>query len=129
METEQHKISLPSLIHRIGRDQVDSIREMAVEHGCMLKRIRRSRNWQVEGCYFSLRTLISELAKGDSLKFQYVIKKLSEAIANIEPPRTIEQQLADLIKKNPNITLNELVAETGCEISQARQVRFHYESL
>lgn len=129
METEQHKISLPSLIHRIGRDQVDSIREMAVEHGCMLKRIRRSRNWQVEGSYFSLRSLISELAKGDSLKFQYVIKKLSEAIANIEPPRTIEQQLADLVQKNPNITLNELVAETGCEISQARQARFHYESL
>nr|WP_232060892.1 ribosome recycling factor family protein [Vibrio taketomensis] len=100
METEQHKISLPSLIHRIGRDQVDSIREMAVEHGCLLKRIRRSRNWQVEGSYFSLRTLISELAKGDSLKFQYVIKKLNEAIANIEPPRTIEQQLADLLQKS-----------------------------
>jgi hypothetical protein len=42
-------ISLPSLIHRIGGDNAKRAQAIAVEKKCELKRIRRSRNWQIAG--------------------------------------------------------------------------------
>ncbi|MFC3022728.1 ribosome recycling factor family protein [Vibrio zhugei] len=42
-------IVLRSLVRYIGREQTAQLRESAAQHGCVLQRIRRSRDWQIEG--------------------------------------------------------------------------------
>ncbi|MGF1911385.1 ribosome recycling factor family protein [Vibrio kasasachensis] len=129
MSDERYTASLPSLIHRIGREQANFIRAIATEHGCQIQRVRRSRNWQAQGSYNNLQALLKHLQAHDSLTNQFVIGKLVALLAQIEPPVTIEQQLAQLLQSNPNITLSELMDITQCDISQARLARFKNETL
>ncbi|EKG2506605.1 ribosome recycling factor, partial [Vibrio vulnificus] len=42
-------IALPSLIHRIGGEMTKHLKSVAADHGCELKRVRRSRHWQISG--------------------------------------------------------------------------------
>jgi len=129
MPDELHTVILPSLIHRIGREQAKLIGTIAIEHGCLINRIRRSRNWQAKGSYDNLQALLRTLQHQDSLTNRFVINKLTTLLEKIEPPLTIEQQLAQLLANNPNITLNEMMTITQCNVSQARLARFKNETL
>ncbi|MEF1339629.1 ribosome recycling factor family protein, partial [Vibrio rotiferianus] len=51
-------IPLPSLIHRIGGDNAKRAKAIAVEKKCELKRIRRSRNWQITGEALDLKAFL-----------------------------------------------------------------------
>ncbi|OLQ90175.1 hypothetical protein BIY22_04010 [Vibrio panuliri] len=129
MPNERYSISLPSFIHRVGREQSNVTRALATQFGCELKRVRRSRNWLLVGDYSSLSELLVGLRIEDSLAHQFTINKLSVALARIEPPVTLEQQLAQLLNNNPNITLAEMMEVTGCDITDARKARFESDTL
>ena len=47
MNSRNLSIPLPSLIHRIGSDHAKRAKAIAAEKKCEMKRIRRSRNWQI----------------------------------------------------------------------------------
>ncbi len=51
-------ITLPSLIHRIGSDTVKRLKLQAQTFDCELKRIRRSRNWQLLGEAASMQNFV-----------------------------------------------------------------------
>ncbi|OLQ91871.1 hypothetical protein BIY21_12710 [Vibrio ponticus] len=129
MDSERISVSLPSFIHRVGREQANLTRGLAAELGCELKRVRRSRNWQLLGEYHQIHALLLALRSLDSLKYKFTIGKLDTVLAQIEPPLTIEQQLAKLLETNPNITLAEMMEVTSCTLSEARTARFENDTL
>ncbi|WP_413485774.1 ribosome recycling factor family protein [Shewanella baltica] len=131
-------ISLPSLIHRIGREAVKQAQAIATQYDCELKRVRRSRNWCMVGGAIKIQSCSTHL-QNESLpakqltakdgQFGYLIKKLETALLQhadkLEP---LDAKLIRLITDNPAITLGELMQLTQCTITEARLARFQADS-
>ena len=122
-------ISLPSLIHRIGREEVKQAKEMALQHDCDLKRVRRSRNCAVSGEAIKIQQFSVTLKIENGDKFRYLIQKITTALLDhsdkLEP---LDAKLVRLITDNPNITLAELIHITDCTMTEARTARFDADS-
>ncbi|MBD1572044.1 ribosome recycling factor [Vibrio sp. S17_S38] len=122
-------IPLPSLVHRIGGEQVKQAKEMALELRCELKRIRRSRNWQLEGELKSVMSLLVTLRQSHAEPMAFLIKKIDESlIATQTKPESKVAILERLIAVDPDITLAELMHQTDCTMAEARQARFTSDS-
>ncbi|OHY89125.1 ribosome recycling factor [Vibrio rotiferianus] len=123
-------ISLPSLIHRIGGNNAKRAKAIAVEKKCELKRIRRSRNWQIAGEALDVKAFLDHIKAEEPEPMRFIINKLELGLAKhsdkLEP---LEAKLVRLVSENPNITLAELMSETNCTIAQARTARFEAEML
>ncbi len=122
-------ISLPSLIHRIGREAVKQAQGLALQYQCELKRVRRSRNWSLTGQAREIQSFIATLkACVDAEKFHYLLKKGEAALLQhgdkLEP---LDAKLVRLLAENPNLTLGELMALTDCTLAQARLARFQFD--
>ncbi|GAB1622629.1 ribosome recycling factor family protein [Agarivorans albus] len=121
-------VALPSLIHRIGGDNTKQAKLLALESACQLKRIRRSRNWQLIGEASALSALSTRIKNLESNNFTYLLTKLELRLAayqeQVEPK---SERLARLIKEKPNITLAELLEQTDCSLAEARLARFDAE--
>ncbi|MEE1674816.1 ribosome recycling factor family protein [Agarivorans aestuarii] len=119
---------LPSLIRRIGGDNAKQAKQLALESGCQLKRIRRSRNWQLVGELADLNGLLQDLKNLESEDFRYLTTKLEQGLSHyqdlLEPKA---QRLSRILKDKPNATLAELIALTDCTMAEARQARFDAE--
>ncbi|WP_260258571.1 ribosome recycling factor family protein [Vibrio intestinalis] len=115
-------ISLPSLIHRIGREQLDVARDLATQYQCQLKRVRRSRHWQLIGEISHISDFCTQLSQLSQSRF--IQDKVERHLNSLKPSLSIEQQLAALIEANPAITLSELMSETNCTQAEARRARF-----
>ena len=126
-------ISLPSLIHRIGREAVKQAQAVAQQFNCELKRVRRSRNWcltgdakQIQACSQQLKTL--QISEG-SIVFAYLIRKVDTALlTHADKLEPLAVKLIRLIKQQPNITLAELIHLTDCTQAEARTARFEAET-
>ncbi|EJL6538786.1 ribosome recycling factor family protein [Vibrio cholerae] len=118
-------ITLPSLIHRIGSDTVKRLKLQAQTFDCELKRIRRSRNWQLLGEAASMQNFVFQIKQTEYQEAEYLIRKLETALKQhsdkLEP---LETKLQRLISQKPSITLAELMAVTQCSLVQAREARF-----
>ncbi|MDF2152947.1 ribosome recycling factor family protein [Vibrio sp. CAU 1672] len=130
MKDTQVTIPLPSLIHRIGGDHARRTKSIAAERGCELKRVRRSRHWQITGEALDLKAFVDHIKAEDSERVRFVINKIEAGLAmhsdKLEP---LEEKLIRIVQQNPNITLAELMAETNCTLAQARVARFEAEML
>ncbi|USD67547.1 ribosome recycling factor family protein [Vibrio sp. SCSIO 43136] len=129
MENEIITVPLPSLIHRMGSDVVKQARVLAQSQGCELKRVRRSRNWQLLGEAAAILSLQSQLRRDHSSEMRFMIDKIAAVPIEVIPQLSLEEQLIALVVANPNITLSEMMAETDCSVAQARTARFEAESL
>ncbi len=122
-------IALPSLIHRIGREQVTQAQILAVKFGCSLKRVRRSRNWQLTGGAVDVQSFTLALKQCQPAMAPYLIAKLEAGLLlhadKLEP---LPVKLVRLIRETPGITLGELMEQTKCTIIEARQARFDADS-
>ncbi|EMK6954291.1 ribosome recycling factor family protein [Vibrio cholerae] len=118
-------ITLPSLIHRIGSDTVKRLKLQAQTFDCELKRIRRSRNWQLLGEAALMQNFVIQIKQTEYQEAEYLIRKLETALKQhsdkLEP---LETKLQRLISQKPSITLAELMAVTQCSLVQAREARF-----
>ncbi|PQJ42674.1 ribosome recycling factor [Vibrio campbellii] len=123
-------IPLPSLIHRIGGDHAKRAKAIAAENKCELKRIRRSRNWQITGEALDLKAFLDRIKAEEAEPMRFMVNKMEAGLAKhsdkLEP---LEAELIRLVMENPNITLAELMSETNCTIAQARTARFEAETL
>ena len=122
-------IPLPSLIHRIGREAVKRAQAIAVQNGCELKRVRRSRNWSITGQAIAIQSCCVELkAQSDTAEFAFLIKKIdSGLLQHADKLEPLGAKLIRLINQNPAITLGELMQQTQCTMSEARLARFEAE--
>ncbi|MGX9463600.1 ribosome recycling factor family protein [Shewanella sp. A14] len=121
-------IRLPSLIHRIGGDKTKQAKAIAEQCHCVLKRVRRSRHWQVSGEAINIQLFTQGLTTSADDGFRYLIHKIETALLDhadkLEP---LDAKLVRLINDNPGITLGELLAQTRCTIAEARVARFNAE--
>ncbi|WP_104401506.1 ribosome recycling factor family protein [Vibrio penaeicida] len=125
MSKNKISIPLPSLIHRIGGENAKQVKSIALQYQAELKRIRRSRNWQVIAKFEDLRAFSAALIEIDHEAYQFIIKKIDERVEALrELHLPLSDQLSALILANPNITLNELMEKTNCTLAQARTARF-----
>ncbi|MCG9747553.1 ribosome recycling factor family protein [Shewanella sp. Isolate8] len=122
-------IALPSLIHRIGREKVTQAQTLAEDFGCSLKRVRRSRNWQLVGGAVDVQSFTQALKQCQPAMAPYLITKLEAGLLphadKLEP---LEVKLVRMIRETPGITLGELMEQTQCTIIEARQARFEADS-
>ncbi|QXO15458.1 ribosome recycling factor family protein [Vibrio ostreae] len=120
-------IALPSLIHRIGRLHTQVLKQLALAQQCELKRVRRSRHWQLSGQGEQLAALLRELhASPDAEAIRFVTQKLTVGIEAYQR-QTRPNRLVELIRTSPGITLAELVQQTGCTLAEARAAREAHE--
>ncbi|EIV1774517.1 ribosome recycling factor family protein [Vibrio vulnificus] len=123
-------IALPSLIHRIGGDTTKHLKSVAADHGCELKRVRRSRHWQISGEALALQAFYDQVRRLEGDSASYLVKKMQLALAShSEKLEPLEDKLQRLVMENPAITLAELMSKTHCSLSQARSARFSAEGL
>ncbi len=111
-------IRLNSFVHRV-RDKATVI-SIATQHGCQLKRIRRSRHWQLTGEEQQLKVFMNQLVDDSH---HWIVK----AIENALPKPDID--LLDILTSNPSITVSQLVLETGCSMIEARRAIDQHEDL
>ncbi|WP_192022156.1 ribosome recycling factor family protein [Shewanella sp. WPAGA9] len=129
MHKDAITISLPSLIHRIGRESVNQAKVIAVEHHCELKRVRRSKNWALVGEAIKVQSFNSQLNSVSQESFAYLSKKISAAlIVHADKLEPLEAKLIRLITETPSITLAELIQQTQCTEVQARTARFEADT-
>ncbi|EJE8733663.1 ribosome recycling factor family protein [Vibrio vulnificus] len=123
-------IALPSLIHRIGGEVTKHLKSVAADHGCELKRVRRSRHWQISGEALALQAFNDQVRRLEEDSASYLVKKMQLALAShSEKLEPLEDKLQRLVMENPAITLAELMSQTHCSLSQARSARFSAEGL
>ncbi|ELI0349530.1 ribosome recycling factor family protein [Vibrio vulnificus] len=123
-------IALPSLIHRIGGEMTKHLKSVAADHGCELKRVRRSRHWQISGEALALQAFYDQVRRLEENSASYLVKKMQLALAShSEKLEPLEDKLQRLVMENPAITLAELMSQTHCSLSQARSARFSAEGL
>ncbi|HFQ5076189.1 TPA: ribosome recycling factor family protein [Vibrio vulnificus] len=123
-------IALPSLIHRIGGEMTKHLKSVAAENGCELKRVRRSRHWQISGEALALQAFYDQVRRLEGDSASYLVKKMQLALAShSEKLEPLEDKLQRLVMENPAITLAELMSQTHCSLSQARSARFSAEGL
>ena len=108
-------IILPSFLRKSLKAY--ALKALIREHGCTLNRIGRSRNWQLKGTTDQLELVINDIAQIDEASWQWLIKKLSSHIEY-----STHESLLALAKRNPNITVNELMTKANCTLAQARQI-------
>lgn len=117
-------IALPSLIHRIGGDKARELKSVAGEHQCELKRIRRSRNWQLTGTPEQLAKVQEWCQRQGDDAFAFVLKKLVPTLNQhqhwLEP---LAERLCKVLRCNPQMTLAELMSLTDCSLVEAREAR------
>ncbi|MGR3237649.1 ribosome recycling factor family protein [Vibrio vulnificus] len=123
-------IALPSLIHRIGGELTKHLKSVAADRGCELKRVRRSRHWQISGEALALQAFYDQVRRLEGDSASYLVKKMQLALAShSEKLEPLEDKLQRLVMENPAITLAELMSQTHCSLSQARSARFSAEGL
>lgn len=122
-------IVLRSLVRYIGREQTAQLRESAAQHGCVLQRIRRSRDWQIEGTSHQLQQFCQYCRAPNQPVHPFMIQRMQDTLAKLPNPRPTDQSeaLKQLVRENRAITLADLMAQTDCTLSEARTARYAVE--
>lgn len=112
---KQLQIILPALVRRSL--QAFALKAEIRESGAELNRIGRSRNWQLKATPEQLEEIIQRIECAEQTSWLWLATKLRSYLTF----NTFES-LISLAKRNPGITVNELMAKTDCTIIQARKV-------
>lgn len=121
---KEQSITLNNFLHRI--DCKTTIIELVTQYNCRLKRIRRSKNWSLIGKQSQLIDLSKQLRQDNVECDNTLLDKtkldkqrwIADAIDKALPKPTFD--LALIIQSNPDMTINRLIAETGCTLIEAR---------
>lgn len=109
-------ITLNSFVHRVA--DKSATQALVNQLDCQLKRIRRSRHWQLRGDEIQLRELIKQL---DTEKDQWIIAAIEKTLP------TPVVNLETLLAENSALSVKQLVALTGCSLMEARQALDKHE--
>ncbi|MDN2662191.1 hypothetical protein OW492_02220 [Psychromonas sp. 14N.309.X.WAT.B.A12] len=102
-------IQLNSFVRRV--DDKQQVLALVTQQQCTLKRIRRSKNWLLSGSETQLTSLMLFLTDLQLLWInQAIVKGLPKPKVNLQ----------QLISSHLDMTLNKLIAQTGCSLSEVR---------
>lgn len=119
-------VPLPSLIHRLGGSDVAKLKTLASQHKCELKRVRRSRNWVLQGMWQDVNAFTQAVPGLRLVKETYFLSKVTPVLRATKT-ETPQEMLMRLLKDQPDLTVAELVDATGCELTEVRRARIESE--
>ncbi|WP_243834688.1 ribosome recycling factor family protein [Psychromonas algarum] len=136
--SKKRAIQLNNFLHRI--DCKTAIIELVTQQGCTLKRIRRSKNWLLTGKQNQLVEISKQLQQEAITLNKVTLDKtnfdkstankkrwIAEAINKSLPKPSFD--LTAIVQSTPDITINRLIAETGCTLIEARAAMDKAEDL
>ncbi|MFC5077909.1 Ribosome recycling factor [Vibrio thalassae] len=108
-------VRLNSFVHRV-EDKAQVIASAALS-GCTLKRIRRSRHWLVTGRKEQLAAFALEAGVG------WISVAIEKVLVDYKSP------IQQVLERNPEATIAELMHESGCTLVEARAAIDEHEGL
>ncbi|WP_282434712.1 ribosome recycling factor family protein [Thalassotalea sp. Y01] len=120
--TNEHirHVTLPSFLRRALR--AFELKALIRDSGSELSRIGRSRNWRLSASREQLFNVIESIRRVDEPSWQWVITLLEKKLGDFT-----QDDIINLVKRNPGITVNELVILANCTIIEARKAIDAYE--
>ena len=117
---EQVQITLRSFL----RKTIDSylLKAEIRQTGAKLMRKGRSRNWVLQANNVQMQQIIELIERSDQISWLWLVKVLTE-----QRQQLTENELLNIVERNPSITLNQLVSLTNCTRAQARDVLDQFE--
>ncbi len=94
-----------------------AIKALIRSQGAELARIGRSRNWQLTANFEQMNNIADLIEHSGEDTWLWVAKLLRSQYVNLS-----HSALLTIAKKNPGISVNELVTKTDCTVAQARKV-------
>ncbi|WP_371373076.1 ribosome recycling factor family protein [Thalassotalea aquiviva] len=113
-------ILLPSFLRRALR--AFELKALIRSSGCELSRIGRSRNWRLSATREQMSEIIEKIHQSDEASWQWLIPLLEKNKGNFT-----QTELLNLVRRNPQISVNELVIMANCTIAEARKAIDVYE--
>ncbi len=107
-------ILLPSFLRRAMR--AFELKQLVRESGCELSRIGRSRNWRLSATREQMSDIITRVQNSEEATWQWLVPLLEKHRGNFT-----QSELISLVKRNPQISVNELVILANCTIAEARK--------
>lgn len=90
--------------------------------GAILMRKGRSRNWVLQATSMQMLQIIELIEHAEQPSWLWLAKYLGE-----QRQQLTDNELLNIVARNPAITINQLVALTNCTRCQARDVLDKYE--
>lgn len=126
MVSESYRLSavrhilLPSFLRRALK--AFELKALVRSSGCELTRIGRSRNWRLSATREQITCIIELIRDSEEQTWQWLVKLLEQQRGSLT-----QQELLNLVKRNPHITVTELVHMASCTLAEARQAIDNYE--
>ncbi|WP_077338489.1 ribosome recycling factor family protein [Pseudocolwellia agarivorans] len=112
---KQFKITLSSFLRRVIKAYALKAEMRAI--GCTLQRKGRSRHWILSATFEQLEQVVNYIRTTEEPSWQWVAKHITEQKNNLT-----HQELLNIARKQPGISINQLMAKTDCTIAEARTV-------
>ena len=108
------EIPLNSFVRRTQDHK--QLKALVLNSGALLKRKGRSRNWVLKADWSQISEILNSVKLVDEPSWQWFIKELQK-----HKPQLSIDELVQLVKQQPLITLNQLIEKTDCTLAQARE--------
>jgi hypothetical protein len=108
-------VRLNSFVHRVEDKSI--VMGCAVKYGCTLKRIRRSRNWTLSGEPSALSKFSIEANVG------WISVAINKVLDGYKSP------IQEVLEREPEITVADLMYQSGCTLAEARAAIDEFEDL
>jgi len=108
------EIPLNSFVRRTQDHK--QLKALVLGTGALLKRKGRSRNWILKADWSQISEILTNVQLAEEPSWQWFINELQK-----HKPQLSVNELVELIKLQPLITLNQLIAKTDCTLAQARE--------
>ena len=107
-------VNLNSFVRRT--DNNSQLKNLLRSHGGQLKRVGRSRNWQMTVPLNGLLALIRVIESSGESSWLWVGKLLEQ-----RKPKLSSDQLSQIAREHSNISVAQLVSLTDCTMGEARR--------
>lgn len=115
-----HHILLPSFLRRAMR--AFELKALVRQSGCELNRIGRSRNWRLTADREQMTAIIELVRASEEETWQWLVKLIEK-----ERGSFTHAEILNLVKRNPGISVTELVILANCTIAEARTAIDEFE--
>ena len=94
-----------------------ALKALIRDTGAVLTRKGRSSNWVLFADKEQMRQIVTDIEHTEQKSWQWLAKLIREKHSQYS-----YEELLNLVKRNPSITVNQLVAMTDCTLADARKV-------
>jgi len=115
-------INLPSFVRRSLKAQ--TLKVYIRQQGCQLRRIGRSRNWQLKANFSQLQAIVAFIEQENEASWLWLEKCLKKEYQHLN-----HEDLVKLASRLKTLTITALMAQTDCTLAQARKVLDELEGM